>query len=83
MHFKSNKTQLFLLAITALIGSRIVFLIINDSEGPNLLITTGMAVIVYVLSLLPYCLKTTPPKKYMWAIGIQALVVIGLGICLR
>lgn len=46
MSFKSK----IILGIASLILSRLVFVFINDPEGPNLLIVFGMAVVIYVVS---------------------------------
>lgn len=80
MYFNSKKMSLLLLAITAVVCSRVLFLFFNDPEGPNLLIVIGTAVIVYGISLAAYSFNptTTTLKKSLLAICIQILVVSGL-----
>jgi len=66
-YFKSNKTLLLILGATSILCSRVMFLLFNDPEGPNLLVVTGMAVIVYFLSLAVYLFSapTTSLKKLL------------------
>ncbi len=78
MSFKSKKTSLVILGIISLVCSRVLFIFFNDPEGPNLLIVIGMAGILYVLSLAVYAFNSSGPKKFLFAILIQILVVIGL-----
>jgi hypothetical protein len=40
-----------ILLLTAFACSRLIFFMIDDPEGPNLLVVTAMAVILYALSL--------------------------------
>lgn len=40
-----------ILAIVSMISSRLVFLFINDPEGPNLLIVTVLAIPIYLFLL--------------------------------
>ena len=44
---KKYRSQIFL-AVTSVILSKLVFLFINDAEGPNLLVVTILAVLIYV-----------------------------------
>lgn len=83
MYFKSKKTQLLILAITALVLSRAMFVFFNDPEGPNLLVVTVLAVIVYVVSLASYASKFSNSKKLLLAILIQIALVIVLYFCLK
>ena len=84
MHFKSKRTTLLLLAITAILFSRALFLFFNDPEGPNLLVVVGTAVIVFFLSLSVYISKFSMIglKKLLLAIFIQIVLVVGLYFCL-
>ncbi len=54
MYYKSKKISLIILGITALVCSRVMFFFFNDPEGPNLLVVTVMAAIIYFLSLAIY-----------------------------
>ncbi len=80
MYFKSKKTTLIILALTALTFSRIMFALFNDPEGPNLLIVVGMALIIYLLSLALYLFNPsiTGLKKLLLAIVVQIVIVAGL-----
>ncbi len=81
----SKKISLLLLGITAITCSRILFLCINDPEGPNLLVVLGMAAILYFLSLAVYVFlpATVSLKKLPLAILTQLLIAAGLYFCLR
>ncbi len=80
MYFKSKKTSLIILGITALVCSRPMFHFFNDPEGPNLLVVTVAAAIVYALSLLAYyfVLSATGLKRLILTILIQVIIVVGL-----
>ena len=54
----SKKTQLFLLAVASLLVSRLVFVFINDPEGPNLVVVLGLAAIIYAVSLVVYAVAS-------------------------
>jgi hypothetical protein len=84
MYFKSKKISLITLGITALICSRALFFFFDDPEGPNLLIVTVMALILYFVSLAVYRfnLSLTGLKRLLLAILIQVLLVAGLYVCL-
>jgi hypothetical protein len=49
--FKSKKVALLLLAIASMMLSRLFFVFVNDPEGPNLLIVTVLAAIIFFVSL--------------------------------
>lgn len=59
MNFKLGKKQSIILAIISILVSRALFLLIDDPEGPNLLIVMVGAVIVYVVLLIIYTLAKT------------------------
>ncbi len=75
MHIMSKKTSLLLLAITALLYSKIFFLSLEDPEGPNLLIVVGMAGVIFVLSLFVYTFPLSNIKKFILAIFVQTLLL--------
>ena len=86
MYFKSKKISLIILGITSLLLSRLMFFFFNDSEGPNLVVVIGMAMIVYFLSLALYLLKPLTIigiKRLLLAIFIQIIVVTIFFFCLR
>ena len=80
MSFTSKKTSLLFLGITALACSRTLFFLFHDPEGPNLLIVTVLAMILYVASLIVWRFipATTASKKLLLAICTQLLIVTGL-----
>ncbi len=51
MHFKSKRTLFLILGIASLVFSRVLFLFVNDPEGPNLLVVVGLAVIIFLIFL--------------------------------
>ena len=85
MHFKSKKTSLLILGLTAIVCSRVMLLSFNDPEGPNLLVVMGMAVIIYFLSLTVYLFgpstkhlspsSFTDIKRLLLAIFTQIVIV--------
>jgi len=82
MYFESKKISLIILAITALVCSRILFSFFNDPEGPNLLVVMAVAVLVYFLSVAAYVyypstLSLTGLKRFLLAIFIQVIIVGG------
>ena len=79
MPLESKKTSLLLLVITALVCSRTLFFFFHDSEGPNLLIVTVLALILYSASFIAWrFIPATTAKKLLFAIGTQLLIVTGL-----
>ena len=82
MYFKSKRTSLIILGITSLLCSRAWFALLNDPEGPNLLIVTVLAAIIYGLSLVAYVYYPSPKlaglKRLLLAILTQIIIVTGL-----
>lgn len=80
VRWESQKTSLLVLLITALVCSRTLFFFFHDPEGPNLLILTVLALILYSASFLAWKFipATTNRKKLLLAIGTQLLIVTGL-----
>jgi len=86
LYFRSKRTSLIILAVTAIICSRILFVLFNDPEGPNLLIVTVFALAVYLSSLAVYIygpFKINGVKRLSAVICIQILAVISLYFCIR
>ena len=75
MYFTSKKKSLLILGVTSIVFSRIMFVLFNDPEGPNLLIVIVTAAIVYLLSLSAYLFNFSGLKKLSLAIFIQIIVV--------
>jgi len=81
LYFRSKKISLLILAITAIICSRMLFFFFNDPEGPNALIVGILTLIVYFLSLAIYVFgpfKINGIKRLLAVICIQVLLVAGL-----
>lgn len=62
MTFKSKKISTLILGVSSLVCSRVMFLFIDDPEGPNLLIVVVLAMVLYFLSLTIYKLGFSIPK---------------------
>lgn len=79
--------SLLLLAITALVCSRTMFVFFDDPEGPNLLVVTGMAAAIYLPSLTVYLSRFFPSlagiKRVLAAILVQTVVTAGFYLGLR
>jgi hypothetical protein len=62
-----------------------MFIFFNDPEGTNLLVSAGMALIVYLLTLATYVFNPLAigQKKLLLTIFIQILMVVALYFCLK
>ena len=80
MLLESKKASLLLLVITAFVCSRTLFFLFHDPEGPNLLIVTVLALLLYCASVIAWRFipATSTSKKLLFAICTQLLIVIGL-----
>ena len=80
MPLQPKKTSLLLLVITAFVCSRALFFFFHDPEGPNLLIVTVLALILYSASFIGwrFIAATSASKKLLFAICTQVLIVTGL-----
>gem|GEM_PF-1728808 len=80
MFLESGKMPLLLLVITAFVCSRALFFFFHDPEGPNLLIVTVLALILYSASFIArrFIPATTATKKLLFAICTQLFIVTGL-----
>ena len=77
----SKKASLILFGITALALSRTLLALFDDPEGPNLLVVTVLAIIVYLLSLTVFLFnpfKDSGLKRFLLVILIQIVIVTGL-----
>ena len=76
---ESKKVSLLLLVITAFVCSRTLFFLFHDTEGPNLLIVTVLALLLYCASVIAWrFIPATSSKKLLFAICAQLLIVSGL-----
>ncbi|RFZ94977.1 hypothetical protein D0C36_05475 [Mucilaginibacter conchicola] len=85
MYYRSKTISLIILAVTAMLCSRALFLFIDDPEGPNLLIVTVLALFMFLISVAVYIfskLKTNGISRLLAAIGVQLLIVIVLYFCM-
>ena len=80
MKIDSKRTSLALLVITAFACSRTLFFLFHDPEGPNLLIVTVLALILYGASFIAWRFipATDTTKKLLFAICTQLIIVTGL-----
>jgi hypothetical protein len=87
MHLNGKTISLLVLAITALLCSRAMFAFIDDPEGPNLLVVTGMAAIIFLLSAAFYLANVAPSltgfKRSSAAVLIQLCIAMGFYVALR
>lgn len=67
----SKKVQLVLLGVVSLVCSRLFFALLNDPEGPNLLIVFVLAAIIYLPGLILICYNT-----YMKNIFIVIVILV-------
>ena len=85
LNFKNS--SLLILAITAVVCSRVIFAFFHDPEGPNLLVVTGTAAVIYFTSSAVYLSNISPSltgfKRSSVAIFIQIFVATGLYLALR
>jgi hypothetical protein len=79
MNAPSNKFSFVLLGITALLCSGASFWFFHDPEGPNLLVVLGTAVVLYVLSVIPYAFSSSLSHftKLLLTILIQIILAAG------
>lgn len=80
MYFKSKRITLIILAVTATLCSRAMFLFINDTEGPNLLVVTVLASVIFFLSLISYLFKLelTGAQRLLLVVFIQILITVAI-----
>lgn len=86
LYYKSKTVSLIILAITAVVCSRMLFVFINDPEGPNPIIIAAVTLPVYLLSLLAYLfgpVKVLGIGRLLAVIGIQLILVIALYFFMR
>lgn len=84
MYFKSKTISYVLLGLTSIISSRGFFALIDDPEGPNLLIVSVFAFIMFALSISVYAFTLTIGglKRLLLGVGIQIVIVVLLYLLL-
>ena len=84
VHLDSKNFYLLILAGISLVCSSVFFSLLNDPEGPNLLIVTLLAITLYFLSLIiSQFLPFANQKKLLFAILIQVAIITGLYFVLK
>ena len=82
LYFKSRNVSFLILAIAASVSSRLVFMYWADPEGPNLLVVTGLSVVVFALTLAAYYSlgRLAGLTRLLVALAIQILLVVGVAV---
>jgi len=87
MHFDSRRMSLVILAITSIASAKAIFTLINDPEGPNLLVVVGLAAVNYIVASAIYRSKLTSaltvPARLAASVGFQICVSGGFYLLLR
>lgn len=81
MAFNSKKISLITAGATAMVCSRLFFFFLDDAEGPNSLVVAGLALAIFLLSLIAYVLgdsEMNVVKRISVAVCIQILSLICL-----
>jgi uncharacterized membrane protein len=83
----NRATPLLLLALTAAICSRATFAMLDDPEGPNLIVITSLTVIIFLAAIVAYISGTFPAltgfKRVFSIIPIQILTAATIYLILR
>ena len=78
---------LLILAATAAACSRLIFFLIADPQGPNLLVVAGMAAGLFALSLAAWFTKplalATGPQRVAAVLPVQIMLAVAAYILLR
>ncbi|MBK0381170.1 hypothetical protein [Mucilaginibacter segetis] len=85
VYFRSKRVSLIILAVTAVVCSRLLFFFFKDPEGPNLFVVGVMALLLFVLAAAVYLLgplKINGINRLSLVIGIQVLAAIVLYFCM-
>lgn len=80
-------TSLLLLGVTAATCSRATFALFDDPEGPNLVVVTGLTIIIYLASLAAYFSRIAPgllgSRRIIATVAVQILVAAAIYLALR
>lgn len=78
---------LLILALTAALCSRLIFFLIADPEGPNLLVVTGLAAVLFVVSLAAWFSRplafATGLQRVAAVLPVQIMLAVAAYILLR
>jgi len=82
MQSKPKIASLLILVAASLACSTAVLAAFRDPEGPNLLVTVGLAALIYLLCLAFYLSRFVPtiagPVRVLAAIVVQIVVAVGV-----
>ena len=76
MYFKFKRSTLLILGLTSVVLSRAIFFLIDDPEGPNLLIVMVLAAFIFLLLLL---VRTVLTKHRMGRHRLIGVILVILG----
>ncbi len=76
MYFTSKKSSLLILLVTSLVCSRTMFFFFDDPEGPNLLVVTLAALIIFCVTLPMYMCVTRAKLIRVRTFRTQLLLAI-------
>lgn len=83
----NSAIPLLLLAITAAMCSRVTFALFDDPEGPNLVVVSGLGLVILLISLTVYFSgffsEVRGLKRAAGAIPIQLIVAAAFYLALR
>lgn len=82
---KYKLSEIIVLGLSSVLHSKLFFSFINDPEGPNLLIVTALASVIYAVSLLMYFffLSKVHKGKILLVILMQFLLILILYFFLK
>ena len=85
MNVVSNKSMLVALGVTAFVTSRTTFFFIDDPEGPNLLIVSVLAAVLFGVSMSVFWYKTSLGSRalFMLAVVLQVVTAVVLYFLFR
>jgi uncharacterized membrane protein (GlpM family) len=82
-----KKNSYIILAISAVLLSRLTFVFFDDTEGPNLLVVTMLALVLYSLSYLVnsfyFSTKVKEENRLLYSIFTQIFSAVVLFLILK
>lgn len=84
-YIKANKVPLIILGAASIVSSRVMFVFFNDPEGPNLLVISVAAIIVFLLSFAVYFFSapTTNLRKALLAVLVPMVITASFYFLLK
>lgn len=86
MNLSQKNISLIILGLTSIVCTRLMLMLINDPEGPNLLVVLVMSAVVYTLALPVYFLSLEAPRqitKILLTFLAQVIIVAIMYIFIR